>query len=252
MRRVIRRRHCARSCDVNHGAHQVALVAPQLQQAAPMRLAHRVVGSAHVEQNAAILKQRAAGWSARYSSMVWRQLLGRSDASLGEPSRRLPALPRAQAGNVRGVVARVPVVHGQRLGQSLAALLGMVVALLEVLFGHGFQQRHPAAMQRRQSSPAKLDGQWAVCQLGPGRFVIRLDGRPILGEGKLEADVGSWRGCRPRDAPPGAPSSRLRGRAYRAGHRSARLPPRAAAQAAGASVSMCAARMPGIAAGRQG
>jgi len=60
MRRVLRRRHCC-ALQVNHRAYQVALVAPQLQKAAAMLLGHRIVGSAHIEEDTAILKQRGAG-----------------------------------------------------------------------------------------------------------------------------------------------------------------------------------------------
>ena len=88
----------------------------------------------------------------------------RRRACTGGHAERLPALPRAQAGDVRGVVARVPVVHRQRLGQVLAAILGMVVALLEVLVGERFQQRHPARVQRPRSSPAKHRRAASGCQ----------------------------------------------------------------------------------------
>ena len=67
-----------------------------------------------------------------------------------EAVRCLPAHARAQAGDVRGVVARVPVVERQRCGQGLAAALGMVEALLEILFRHGLEQRDPARVQRRR------------------------------------------------------------------------------------------------------
>ena len=41
-----------------HGAHQVALLAPQLQQAAAVRLGDRVVRGAQVKEHAAVLKDR--------------------------------------------------------------------------------------------------------------------------------------------------------------------------------------------------
>src|SRR5271157_5526701 len=89
----------------------------------------------------------AAGWSARYSSMLWESRSGVA-ASTAAAMRPLPALACAQVGDVRGVVAAVPFVHGQRLGQILPAQLGMVIAPLEVLFRERFQQRRPARMQR--------------------------------------------------------------------------------------------------------
>ncbi len=43
---------------IDDGAHQVALFAPKLQQAAAVRLGNRVARRAHIEQHAPILKQR--------------------------------------------------------------------------------------------------------------------------------------------------------------------------------------------------
>ena len=45
-------------CDLNDGADQVALLAPQFEKAAPMLLAHRVARHAHIEEHTAILEQR--------------------------------------------------------------------------------------------------------------------------------------------------------------------------------------------------
>ena len=143
------------------GTHQVALLAPQLQQAAAMLLAHRVVGAAHVEEHAAILQHRGCGVVGEVGFDGLGKPLGRRSLSAGVPSDRssslgwsagghalLPTHARAQAGDVRGVMARVPGVHGQRRGQVDAATLRVVVPLAEVVVGHRFQQRHPAAMQR--------------------------------------------------------------------------------------------------------
>ena len=46
---------------VNDGAHQVPLFTPKLQQAAPVRLAHRVVSDAHIEEDTPIFKQSCRG-----------------------------------------------------------------------------------------------------------------------------------------------------------------------------------------------
>ena len=46
---------------LDDGAHQVALVAPELQQAAAVRLGDGVARGAHVEEHAAIFKQRRCG-----------------------------------------------------------------------------------------------------------------------------------------------------------------------------------------------
>ena len=57
MRRVRQAQALGALLHFDHGAHQVAFVAPQLQQAAPVRLADRVTGRAHIEQNAAVFEQ---------------------------------------------------------------------------------------------------------------------------------------------------------------------------------------------------
>ena len=44
--------------QAHNGAHQVALFAPKLEQAAPVRLAHGVARGTHIEEHAAVLKQR--------------------------------------------------------------------------------------------------------------------------------------------------------------------------------------------------
>ena len=159
---------------VGHGADQVALLAPQLQQAAAMLLAHRIAGRAHVEEHTAILQQRGRRVVGEVCFNCLGQPLGRRSLSVGG-HLPLPALTRAQAGDVRGVVARVPFVHGQSLGQVNAATLGVVEALAEVVFGERFQQRHPAAMQPLNHRQGNIDGQPAVGQLCPGGLVIGLD-----------------------------------------------------------------------------
>ena len=47
--------------QIDHGAEQVALLAPELKKAAAVRLAHGVMGGAHIEEHAAIFKQRGSG-----------------------------------------------------------------------------------------------------------------------------------------------------------------------------------------------
>ncbi len=46
---------------IDDGAHQVALVAPELEQAAAVRLGDGVARGAHVEEDAAVFKQRGGG-----------------------------------------------------------------------------------------------------------------------------------------------------------------------------------------------
>ena len=105
---------------LDHGAHQVAFLAPQLQQAAAMLLAHGVAGGAHVEQHAAILEQGGRG-------MVGQIVLDAPDQAGSGCGRvltghggRLPALAGAQTGDVRRMVAAVPLVDGQQPWQDSA------------------------------------------------------------------------------------------------------------------------------------
>ncbi len=102
----------------------------------------------------------------------------------------LPAVSLAQAGNVRRVVAAVPLVDCQGFGEILAAVLGMVEAFFEIVFGHGLQQAHPALVQRVDDGERAINGQLAIGEPGPGCFVIRLDGGPIFSERELETDEG--------------------------------------------------------------
>jgi len=102
----------------------------------------------------------------------------------------LPALARSEAGDVGGVVARVPVVEGESFGEIHAAGFGVVEAALEIFFGHGLEQADPARVQRVDERERDIDGKpAAVGERGPGGLVVWLDGGPIFGEGELEANV---------------------------------------------------------------
>src|ERR1035437_1845137 len=131
----------------------------------------------------------AAGWSARYCSIAWASRSGEA-ASAPVAMLSLPAHARAQAGDVRGVMKRVPGVHGQYLGQVNAAPLRVNKSLAEVFVGQRFQQRHPAAMQRLDQRQRAANRQAAVWQFSPGGLVVDLDGWPIFGQRRLAADVG--------------------------------------------------------------
>src|ERR1035437_4754240 len=109
----------------------------------------------------------AAGWSARYCSIAWASRSGEA-ASAPAAMLSLPAHARAQVGDVRGVVERVPGVHGQRLGQVNAAPLRVNKALAEVLVCHRSQQRPPAAMYRLDQRKRPANGRAAVWQFSPG------------------------------------------------------------------------------------
>jgi len=103
---------------------------------------------------------------------------------------RLPVLPLAQVGDVRGVMTRVPCVEGENRGKILAAVFRMVVAALEVRFRKGLEQCDPALVEGCDHRDGAIDRKAAICQAGPGSFVIRLDSGPIFSEGQLVSDVG--------------------------------------------------------------
>src|ERR1017187_9209248 len=111
-------------------------------------------------------------------------------AASSESTCSLPAITRAQAGYVRGVVASVPLVNRQRAFEVLAAIHGMNETLLEVLFRHRFQQCRPTIVQGLDECQRTFNGCLAVCESCPGGLVIGLDGGPIFGKRELEADKG--------------------------------------------------------------
>src|SRR3954451_5393678 len=92
----------------------------------------------------------AAGCWARYSSISRARRSGAICSLSALPGDRsetissLPAHPCAQAGDVRRVMARVPVVERQCGRQVLDSAFGMDEFLLEIFFGHRFEQFHPA------------------------------------------------------------------------------------------------------------
>ncbi len=63
----------------------------------------------------------------------------------------------------------------------------LLKVLLRVIDSRSATQRSCSAAMQRQR---RLDRQLAVGKLGPGGFVVGLDGGPIFGERELEADVG--------------------------------------------------------------
>jgi len=132
----------------DYRAHQVAFIAPQLKQAAPVLLAYRIAGRAHVEEHTPIFEHRRGGVFGQVFLNALRKLICCRCGVGGGHRLPLPALPRAQAGDVRGVVARVPVVDRQHRGQVLPAMLGMLEALVEIIVCERLQQGDPAGVQR--------------------------------------------------------------------------------------------------------
>ena len=189
---------------VDHGANQVALVAPELEQAAPVRLFDGAARGAHVEQSAAIFKESRGRMGGKIRLDCLNELRRRNGFNAGTSCNRLLSIGRragghgaplpphalAQAGDVRDVVARVPIVDGKIAGQSHAPAFGMDEALLEVIFRHGLEQADETRVQCVYEDQRAIDGQARVGQARPGGLVVGLDGGPILGERELEADKG--------------------------------------------------------------
>ncbi len=86
-------------------------------------------------------------------------------------------------------MARVPCVNSNDSGEILAAVLGVVVAALEVRIGKRFQERYPALVQSGDQRQGTIDGETAVFEASPGGLVVGLDGRPVFSEGELRSDV---------------------------------------------------------------
>jgi hypothetical protein len=92
---------------------------------------------------------------------------------------------------VGGVVAGVPVVEGDGLGDRLAAVFRMGVAALPLFFGEGTQQDYPTVVQCVEETKREVGRSGAgIGQLGPEFLVVRLDGGPVLGEREADADAG--------------------------------------------------------------
>ncbi len=96
-----------------------------------MRLGYRIVGEAHIEENASIFKKRCGGISGEILFEGFSERCSRRSFD-GSGHSRLPVLPRTQIGDVRGVMARVPCVECENRGESLAATFRVVIAAKEV------------------------------------------------------------------------------------------------------------------------
>jgi hypothetical protein len=89
-----------------------------------------------------------------------------------------------------GVVAAVPGVKGGHFFQGLAAVFGMVVAALPLVFGERAEEEHPAVVQGIEKTERELGGRRAsVVEFGPELFIVAFDDGPVLGEGETRTDV---------------------------------------------------------------
>jgi hypothetical protein len=91
---------------------------------------------------------------------------------------------------VGDVVAAVPGVEGDGLGEGLAAVFGMHVAALPLIFGEGAEEQDPAGVEAVEDVERKVDGGGAgVGEFSPAFLLVSADGGPVLGEGEAHADV---------------------------------------------------------------
>ena len=90
------------------------------------------------------------------------------------------------------VVAAVPgVEEGDGFDGEAAAVIGMDEAALELVLGEGLEHHDPAGVEAFDELEGPLDwGGGGVMEGGPGFFVVRLDGGPVLGEGEADAGEG--------------------------------------------------------------
>src|SRR5271170_1654911 len=93
----------------DHRAHEVALLAPQLQNASPMRLGYRVASKTHIEEHAPVFEHRCP-WmfdKVRFNACSECCRKNRISSRIGGASghRSLPTHPLTQAGNVCRVMA---------------------------------------------------------------------------------------------------------------------------------------------------
>lgn len=88
------------------------------------------------------------------------------------------------------VVAGVPGVEGDGFGEGLAAVDGVNVAALPLVFAEGAEEGGPAGVEAVEDVEGGLDGGGAgVGEVGPEFLVVGDDGGPVLGDGEAHADV---------------------------------------------------------------
>jgi hypothetical protein len=155
---------------LDNGANQVALLTPQLKQASAMRFAYGIARDAHVEKDAPVFKHSGRRVIGKVGFDELNELPGIGSGVGRRHPPCLPVLPQAQLGDVRRVMARVPLIDSQDGRQVLASRLGM----------ERVDQRKGDANRQQE----------AVGQLCPCGLIVRLDRRPILSEGKFAANVG--------------------------------------------------------------
>ena len=102
----------------------------------------------------------------------------------------LPAFFEAEVNDVGGVVAGVPCVeHGGEF-DALGSVFGVAEASLPLAFVEGLEEHDPSGVEAFDQFERPLHGGGGVVKGGPGILVVGLDGGPIFGERKADADEG--------------------------------------------------------------
>ncbi len=86
------------------------------------------------------------------------------------------------------VMAAVPRVDEGAELNGHGAVVRMLEAALPLLGRKGLEEHHPAGVESFEEFQRPLDGGGGVVQVGPGCFVIRLDGGVVFGESETDAD----------------------------------------------------------------
>src|SRR3990172_1685586 len=128
------------------------------------------------------------------SACMWLRLpslrQSRSWARPRLPERLPPPLSLSERFDVRHVVASVPGVEGHVLLQAHPAERGVMKRPGALLGAERAEEHHPPLVKRGKESERRLDGRvLAVLELRPGRLIVALDLRLVLGHRELEADV---------------------------------------------------------------
>lgn len=116
--------------ELSDGADEVALVAPELEQAATVGEGDRVARSTEIEERKSVFEDERVGMRGKERSD------GLGEGLRGGIAHALPLLCGAEFGDMGGMVASVPLVKAKRVGQSLTAVDRMDVAtMLEIVVG---------------------------------------------------------------------------------------------------------------------
>src|SRR3990172_258227 len=128
------------------------------------------------------------------SACMWLRLpslrQSRSWARPRLPERLPPPLSLSECFDVRDVVASVPGVEGDVLLDAHPAERGMMERAHTLLGAERAEEHHPPLVKRGQQSERRLyRSVLPVLELRPGRLIVALYLRLVLGHRELEANV---------------------------------------------------------------